>query len=106
MEVERISQPLHLTFCHHPKMPLSTTALMAQDAASTLENGTRAIALNPETLQQLNSLVASAEALRQAGYVVKTLTDDELEQKKRCLTCGVRRELRAISTKSGPPVQD
>ncbi|KAK4232796.1 hypothetical protein C8A03DRAFT_19987 [Achaetomium macrosporum] len=63
---------------------------MAQEAASTLENGTRTIALNPEILQRLNSLVASAEALRQAGYVVQPLTDEELEQKKRCLRCGVR----------------
>ncbi|KAK4124702.1 hypothetical protein N657DRAFT_680637 [Parathielavia appendiculata] len=63
---------------------------MAQDAASTPENGTRAIALNSETFQQLNSLVASPEALKLAGYIVKPLTDDELEQKKRCLTCGDR----------------
>ncbi|KAK4039348.1 hypothetical protein C8A01DRAFT_16657 [Parachaetomium inaequale] len=64
---------------------------MAQDAAfSTLEQGTRAIALNAATLQQLDKLVASTKALRQAGYVVEKLTDHELEKKRRCLTCRVR----------------
>lgn len=87
-------------------MSLPTTAPTAQHAASPLQNGARAIALNSETLRQLNNLVASVEKLRQAGYVLKPLTDYELEQKKRCLTCGVRGELRAKFTKSNPPVQD
>lgn len=77
---------------------------MAQYAVSTPENGITAIALNSESLQQLNSLVASAEALTKAGYVVATLTDVELEQKIRCLTCGVRGRFRAILTQYEPPV--
>ena len=77
---------------------------MAQYAVSTPENGTTEIAMNPETLQQLNSLVASAESLTNAGYVVATLTDVELEQKIRCLTCGVRGQLRAILTQYELPV--
>jgi RNA exonuclease 1 len=75
---------------------------MAPDTTSTLENGTGLIALNPETLQRLNSLVPSLKALRQAGYVVEPLTDHELEQKRRCLTCGVRSELRGRSSQSDP----
>jgi RNA exonuclease 1 len=76
---------------------------MAQPVATTPQNGTRAIApMNPETLQQLNSLVASAKALKQAGYVVETLTNDELDQKKRCLTCGVRGKTRAILESESP----
>ncbi len=65
---------------------------MARDALPTAKQGLAAIAPDPETLHHLNSLVASAEALRQAGYVVKRLTESELELKKRCLTCNVRRE--------------
>lgn len=76
---------------------------MAQNAASTPETGTGAITLNSETFQQLNSLVASPEALKLAGYIVKPLTDDELEKKKRCLTCGDRSESIAILTKSDQP---
>jgi hypothetical protein len=71
---------------------------MAQDGAATLGDGSRAIPLNPETLQQLNNLVAPAEELKQEGYVLKPLTVDELEQKKRCTTCGVRSEPTPILT--------
>jgi RNA exonuclease 1 len=83
---------------------------MAQSAASTLQDGTNGIAngivpMNPETLQQLNGLVASAEALKRAGYVVEPLTDDDLEQKKRCLRCGVRGKTPAIR-KSNSPTQN
>ncbi|KAL2018518.1 hypothetical protein VTK56DRAFT_730 [Thermocarpiscus australiensis] len=49
-----------------------------------------AISPSSEYLKELQSLVPSAEALKRAGYVLKELTDLELEQKKRCLTCGVR----------------
>ncbi|KAK4243848.1 hypothetical protein C7999DRAFT_35804 [Corynascus novoguineensis] len=52
--------------------------------------GISAIAPDPNTLQQLNNLVASKEALKRAGYIVKKLTDAELEQKKRCSTCNIR----------------
>jgi hypothetical protein len=69
---------------------------MAQDALATLEKGATAIALNSESLEQLNSLVPCVEVLRRAGYVVTKLTNNELEQKKRCPTCGVRSESRAI----------
>ena len=69
---------------------------MAQDALSTLEEVTTAIALNSESLEQLNSLVPCVEVLRRAGYVVTKLTNNELEQKKRCATCGVRSKSRAI----------
>jgi hypothetical protein len=72
---------------------------MAQDATSAPEKGTGEIPLNPNTLQLLSSLVASAKALTQAGYVLRPLTDDELEQKQRCLTCGDRSESIAILTK-------
>jgi len=85
-------------------MSPSRTALTTQGAPSQLGDGPRAIALNLETLQQLNGLVASTESLRQAGYVVKALTDDELEQKKRCVRCGVRGEFCAISRESDLPV--
>jgi RNA exonuclease 1 len=61
--------------------------------------------MNPETLQQLSSLVASTEVLKRAGYVVEALTDDDLEQKKRCLKCGVRGKTRAIR-KSNSPAQN
>lgn len=75
---------------------------MAQNAGSTMEkqNGTKAISLNPETLLQLNSLVASTEALSQAGYVVKKLTNADLDQKKRCPSCRLRSKSLAISTRS------
>ena len=64
----------------------------------TTKQGITAIAPSPETLHHLNSLVASTTALKQAGYVVKKLTNSELELKKRCLTCGVRSESRQFKT--------
>ena len=70
---------------------------MAGNTMPTTKQGITAIAPSPETLHHLNSLVASTTALKQAGYVVKKLTNDELELKKRCLTCGVRSELRQFN---------
>ncbi|KAK4140125.1 ribonuclease H-like domain-containing protein [Dichotomopilus funicola] len=55
-----------------------------------LNAGIAAIMLDSGTLQQLGSLVHPTEELKEAGYVVTKLTQDELEQKKRCATCGVR----------------
>jgi len=43
-------------------------------------------------INQLQSLVPSAQAQTAAGYVTEELTDRQLEQKKRCLRCGVRRK--------------
>ncbi|KAH6847523.1 hypothetical protein B0I37DRAFT_146683 [Chaetomium sp. MPI-CAGE-AT-0009] len=66
---------------------------MAQNGTfSTLKEGAvgTAIALNADTLEQLNNLVASTAALKKAGYVVQKLTDSELEQRRRCVTCGLR----------------
>jgi hypothetical protein len=69
---------------------------MAQNGAfSTLKEGTvltttGAIPLNAETLEQLSNAVASTEALKRAGYVIDKLTDIELDQKRRCTTCGVK----------------
>ncbi len=68
----------------------------------TAKQGVAAIAPNSETLHHLNSLVATTAALRRAGYVVEKLTNSELELKKRCLTCGVRSELR----QSKPPMSE
>ncbi len=67
-----------------------------------LKAGIAAIMLDSGTLQQLDSLVHPTEELKQAGYVVTKLTQNELEQKKRCATCGVRSESLAILV---PPVQ-
>ncbi|KAL2192350.1 ribonuclease H-like domain-containing protein [Corynascus similis CBS 632.67] len=52
--------------------------------------GISEITADSDTLGQLNSLVASKEALKRAGYIVKKLTDAELEKKKRCSTCNIR----------------
>ncbi|KAH6630953.1 hypothetical protein B0J18DRAFT_116805 [Chaetomium sp. MPI-SDFR-AT-0129] len=79
---------------------------MAQDALSTSENGNAAITLTPETLQQLNSLVFSVEALKRAGYTVNQLTEMDLEQKKRCPTCGVRIAKRPRTRDRQSPDQD
>jgi hypothetical protein len=43
-------------------------------------------------IDRLHNLVPSAEAQKQAGYIKEKLTDQQLEQKKRCLRCGVRRK--------------
>ncbi|KAL2177279.1 ribonuclease H-like domain-containing protein, partial [Thermothelomyces heterothallicus CBS 202.75] len=56
----------------------------------TTRKSTPAIPQTPEALEQLNSLVPSTEELRRAGYVVEKLSNHELEQKKRCITCGIR----------------
>ncbi|KAJ4290018.1 hypothetical protein N0V88_006819 [Collariella sp. IMI 366227] len=86
--------------------------LMAQNSSSTIkkQNGIEAISLNTETLWQLNSLVSSAQALSQAGYIVRKLTNDELEQKKRCPSCRLRSSDSAVLKKEklgkaddGPP---
>ncbi|KAK4102473.1 hypothetical protein N658DRAFT_469021 [Parathielavia hyrcaniae] len=60
--------------------------------APTTQEGTsaNAVALYPGTLWRLNDLVASEETLKQAGYVIQELTEEELDRKKRCITCGVR----------------
>ncbi|KAL2187954.1 hypothetical protein L209DRAFT_779849 [Thermothelomyces heterothallicus CBS 203.75] len=71
-------------------MPRSKTAPAAQGAVSTTRKSTPAIPQTPEALEQLNSLVPSTEELRRAGYVVEKLSNHELEQKKRCITCGIR----------------
>ncbi|KAK3292831.1 uncharacterized protein B0H64DRAFT_402899 [Chaetomium fimeti] len=66
---------------------------MTQSGAfSTLKEGAvgTPIALNDDTLKHLNSLVFSTAALKRAGYVVEKLTDSELEQKRRCMSCGIR----------------
>ncbi|KAK4121866.1 hypothetical protein N657DRAFT_576983, partial [Parathielavia appendiculata] len=42
---------------------------------------------------RLNGLVHSVEVLKQAGYVVEKLTDEQFNKKKRCVTCGARSEL-------------
>lgn len=83
---------------------------MAQNAAfSTLKEGkmpttTRTIPLNAETLEQLNNVVASTGDLKRAGYVIEKLTDVELDQKRRCTTCGIRSKPRAaLPTQMGDP---
>ncbi len=65
---------------------------MAQVPVSALEHDIATMTLDSETLDHLDGLVSSMEELKQAGYVLAKLTSDELEQKKRCPTCGIRRE--------------
>jgi hypothetical protein len=87
--------PSRSTFYDRTKTAPSTTLPTAQNATpSASEQGTRAIALDTgaETLQELNKLVASTTALRQAGYVLEKLAYYELENKRRCLACSVRGE--------------
>jgi len=51
-----------------------------------------AFAINPSQgyFERLSCLVSSPATLAAAGYVMKELTDEELEARKRCLTCGGR----------------
>lgn len=70
-----------------------------------MPTSTRAIPLNAETLEQLSNVVASTGDLKRAGYVIEKLTDIELDQKRRCTTCGIKSKPRVglPTTMSDPP---
>jgi hypothetical protein len=42
-------------------------------------------------LGDLEAFVCPASTLKQAGYVTQQLTDQQLDAKKRCIDCGIRR---------------
>jgi hypothetical protein len=59
--------------------PNSTTSSVAVPITTT-----------PDYVELLNSLVHSQEVLASTGYIVKKLSDENLESKKRCSGCGIR----------------
>ncbi|KAK0722618.1 hypothetical protein B0T26DRAFT_801351 [Lasiosphaeria miniovina] len=61
---------------------------------------------SPTYLDHLESLLPSAEALRQASYVTKKLTDQQLEEKKRCLRCRIRPAQKARQRRDRKNSQD
>lgn len=54
-------------------------------------------------LDRLRSLVPSTEAQKKTGYVTERLTQQELQQKKRCIRCRARRMSTLPHPTSGPP---
>jgi hypothetical protein len=77
---------------------------MAPNDVSLLESGVAAITMDSQHVDQLTYLMAATEDLKQVGYIVAKLSPDELEQKKRCPTCGLRGESAslAVSSPSAP----
>ncbi|KAK0648209.1 hypothetical protein B0T16DRAFT_325862 [Cercophora newfieldiana] len=66
------------------------------DTVVPLSSGISAIEPTKEYLAQLNSLVLPLEALSRAGFIVKELTKEQLDSRKRCKTCGVRSEYSSV----------
>jgi hypothetical protein len=61
---------------------------LSNQAISSSLSSSVIIEQSPEYVAHLRSLIASHDMLQKHGYVMKQLSDEDLEGKKRCVGCG------------------